>query len=157
MIDDHAVLDASADAVGGKAWQLAQLRRCVRRWPSLFFARCRRRATDEAEHAWAAVQARGWADKPLAVRSSAVGEDGAHASFAGIHRSCLNVCGAAQLAEAIAAVRASLLSDSARAYRQRLGIAGQARMAVIIMPLLPASRLASPLPATRATAAKTAC
>ena len=27
VIDDHAVLDASADAVGGKAWQLAQLRR----------------------------------------------------------------------------------------------------------------------------------
>ena len=29
VIDDHAVLDASADAVGGKAWQLAQLRRYV--------------------------------------------------------------------------------------------------------------------------------
>ena len=134
----HA-LDASADAVGGKAWQLAQLRRYGLPVAEFIVLPAAAAApTDEAEHAWAAVQARGWADKPLAVRSSAVGEDGAHASFAGIHRSCLNVCGAAQLAEAIAAVRASLLSDSARAYRQRLGIAGQARMAVIIMPLLPA-------------------
>ena len=139
VIDDHAVLDASADAVGGKAWQLAQLRRYGLPVAEFIVLPAAAAApTDEAEHTWAAVQARGWADKPLAVRSSAVGEDGAHASFAGIHRSCLNVCGAAQLAEAIAAVRASLLSDSARAYRQRLGIAGQARMAVIIMPLLPA-------------------
>lgn len=139
VIDDHAVLDASADAVGGKAWQLAQLRRHGLPVAEFIVLRAAAAApADEAGYAWAAVQARGWADTPLAVRSSAVGEDGAQASFAGIHRSCLNVCGAAQLAEAIAAVRASLVSDSARAYRQRLGIAGEARMAVIIMPLLPA-------------------
>ena len=61
VIDDHAVLDASADAVGGKAWQLAQLRRYG--LPVAEFIVLPAAATapaDEAEHAWAAVQARGW-------------------------------------------------------------------------------------------------
>ena len=60
VIDDHAVLDASADAVGGKAWQLAQLRRYGLPVAEFIVLPAAAAApTDEAEHAWAAVLARG--------------------------------------------------------------------------------------------------
>lgn len=84
------------------------------------------------------LERRGWQDMPLAVRSSAVGEDSAKASFAGIHLSCLNVTGASALGAAVTAVWNSLDTAAAEAYRQRLGIAGEALMAVVVMPLLPA-------------------
>ncbi|MDN5935494.1 MAG: phosphoenolpyruvate-utilizing protein, partial [Nitrosospira sp.] len=97
-----------------------------------------------------ALATRGWLNKPLAVRSSAAREDSAKASFAGIYRSCLNVCGMEQVEAAICEVWASLWSPAAIAYRQKLGLvhgvrgahvagaAGTPDMAVIIMPLLPA-------------------
>ncbi|GAA5787484.1 PEP/pyruvate-binding domain-containing protein [Chitiniphilus shinanonensis] len=80
-----------------------------------------------------------WRDGALAVRSSAPQEDGADASFAGIHASLLNVRGEAALADAIVTVWASLWTPAAVAYRARLGIAhDDAAMAVLLMPLLPA-------------------
>ncbi|TJZ66677.1 PEP/pyruvate-binding domain-containing protein [Chitiniphilus eburneus] len=80
-----------------------------------------------------------WRDAALAVRSSAPQEDGASASFAGIHASLLNVRGEAALADAIVAVWASLWTPAAVAYRVRLGIVHHdAAMAVLLMPLLPA-------------------
>ncbi len=85
-----------------------------------------------------ALATRGWLDLPLAVRSSAIGEDGADASFAGIHRSCLNVRGLPALTEAIAAVWASLDTPAAEAYRARAGLSGTPAMAVVLMPLLAA-------------------
>lgn len=87
-----------------------------------------------------ALRARGWEDRPLAVRSSAPQEDGGATSFAGIHDSVLNVTGLAALADAVRAVWASLWTPQAAAYRQRFGIAdADAAMAVVIMPLLPAA------------------
>lgn len=85
-----------------------------------------------------ALAARGWLDTPLAVRSSAVGEDAAGASFAGIYRSCLNVRGVDALVAAVGEVWASLDTPAAAAYRQRLGLTGEAAMAVVVMPLLAA-------------------
>ena len=73
---------------------------------------------------------------PVAVRSSAVGEDSADASFAGQHLTQLNVRDAAGLAEAVAAVWASARSDAALAYRARLGIDGQPRTGVVVQALL---------------------
>lgn len=81
---------------------------------------------------------RGWSDRALAVRSSAVGEDGSAASFAGIYQTRLNVCGWSALAAAVADVWDSLDSPTAAAYRQRLGLAGAPAMAVVVMPLLAA-------------------
>ncbi|KLN59992.1 hypothetical protein WH96_14910 [Kiloniella spongiae] len=57
----------------------------------------------------------------LAVRSSAVGEDGASASFAGQHQSVLSVTGTDELILAVKQCFASLWTPSAVAYRQHMG------------------------------------
>lgn len=73
----------------------------------------------------------------LAVRSSAVGEDAAHASFAGQYDSSLGVRGAAGVQQAIRATWASLFSDRAVAYRRQRGLRQvDARMAVVVQRML---------------------
>lgn len=74
---------------------------------------------------------------PVAARSSAVGEDGAAASFAGQHATKLNVVSAEGLVHAVAAVRASGHSDAALAYRKRAGIPGAPKVAVAVQRLIP--------------------
>jgi len=71
-------------------------------------------------------------DGPVAARSSAVGEDSAQVSFAGQHRTCLNVGSAPALAEAVRAVWRSATGDAALAYRRRLGIEGVPRIGVVV-------------------------
>ena len=75
---------------------------------------------------------------PLAVRSSAVGEDSEEASFAGQHLTCLNVRSAADGVEAVEAIWRSAHSDSALAYRRRLGLTGSPRIAVVVQQLVDA-------------------
>lgn len=77
---------------------------------------------------------------PLAVRSSAVGEDSAEASFAGQHLTRLNVIGAAALGEAIRAVQASGRTDSALAYRRRLELPGEPKVGIVLQRMIPADR-----------------
>ena len=74
----------------------------------------------------------------VAVRSSAIGEDGASASFAGQHATILHVRTHAELVDAIRRVWASARTDSAMAYRARLGIIGAPRMAVVVQELVDA-------------------
>lgn len=73
---------------------------------------------------------------PLAVRSSAVGEDSGGASFAGQHLTRLNVNGAAALLQAIRDVHASGRADSALAYRERLGLRGGPKVAVVVQKMI---------------------
>lgn len=74
---------------------------------------------------------------PLAVRSSAVGEDSAQASFAGQHVTRLNVRGGVDaLADAVRAVWASARSEAALAYRRRLGLADAPRIGVVLQALV---------------------
>jgi pyruvate,water dikinase len=73
---------------------------------------------------------------PAAVRSSALGEDGAQASFAGQHLSVLNVCTPRALLDAVQAVYESARSPAALAYRRRLGITDEPRMAVVVQRLV---------------------
>ncbi len=72
---------------------------------------------------------------PWAVRSSAVGEDSAQASFAGQHSTVLGVR-PDELIDAIAAVHASAYTEAALAYRQRMNVGGPPRMGVVVQTLL---------------------
>ena len=63
-------------------------------------------------------------DKAVVVRSSAVGEDSANASFAGMHESFVNVNGLESIIDHIKLVWASLWSDGAMLYRNELGLTG---------------------------------
>ncbi len=74
----------------------------------------------------------------LAVRSSASGEDGADASFAGQHETRLNVRGLDGVRSAIIAVWASGQTESARRHRARMGITGETQVVVLIQELVPA-------------------
>jgi pyruvate,water dikinase len=74
--------------------------------------------------------------EPCAVRSSAVDEDSAAASFAGAHLSVLGVCGDSAVIEAISAVRASGSDAGAQAYRSKLGLESEARVGVVIQALV---------------------
>ncbi len=60
-------------------------------------------------------------DQPVAVRSSAVGEDGAQATFAGQQETILWVRGGASVCDAVRECWASLHSPTAVAYRAQLG------------------------------------
>ncbi len=71
---------------------------------------------------------------PLAVRSSAVGEDSAAASFAGQHATLLNVRRDAA-AKAVGAVWRSAWSESALAYRGRVGAEGPVRIGAVVQRL----------------------
>lgn len=74
----------------------------------------------------AALQAAGVAETTgLAVRSSATAEDSAGASFAGIHRSYLNILDDNSLADAIRGCYASLWTPTAVAYRRKMGLTDQ--------------------------------
>jgi pyruvate,water dikinase len=59
--------------------------------------------------------------RSVAVRSSGADEDGARASFAGVHETALGVP-AERLRETVAAVAASALSERAASYRRQLGL-----------------------------------
>jgi pyruvate, water dikinase len=73
---------------------------------------------------------------PLAVRSSAVDEDGAEASFAGQHLTLLNVPSAEHVRAALREVWWSANSDSAITYRQRVGLFRRPSVGVVVQALL---------------------
>jgi pyruvate,water dikinase len=73
---------------------------------------------------------------PLAVRSSAVGEDSAEASFAGQHLTLLNVPGCEELREALREIWWSANSDSAITYRKRVGLFARPSVGVVVQALL---------------------
>lgn len=75
---------------------------------------------------------------PVAVRSSVVGEDSSAASFAGQHRTCLNLRTPAEVAVAVAAVWRSAAAPSALAYRERLGLDSAPVVGVLIQALVDA-------------------
>ncbi len=87
-------------------------------------------AVAEVEEAIADLKA------PFAVRSSAVDEDGAKASFAGQHLTVLNVHSADDVAGAVCEVWWSANSDSAITYRQKVGLFTKPSVGVIVQSLL---------------------
>jgi pyruvate,water dikinase len=73
---------------------------------------------------------------PFAVRSSAVDEDGASASFAGQHVTLLNVHSTADVPDAVREVWWSANSDSAITYRQKVGLFTRPSVGVVVQTLL---------------------
>ena len=73
---------------------------------------------------------------PLAVRSSAVDEDGKDASFAGQHLTVLNVPSVAEVPSALREIWWSANSDSAITYRQRVGLFTRPSIGVVVQSLL---------------------
>jgi len=75
----------------------------------------------------------------LAVRSSAIDEDGAEASFAGQHETFLNVVGVDAVVEALVRCWTSGRSERALAYRHSKGLDGTTiHLAVLVQQLVPA-------------------
>jgi phosphohistidine swiveling domain-containing protein len=71
------------------------------------------------------------------VRSSAPDEDSAEASFAGLHESYVNVVGLESIVDHVRLVWASLWSDRALLYRQKLGLdVRRSAMAVLVQKLV---------------------
>jgi pyruvate,water dikinase len=76
-------------------------------------------------------------DLSVAVRSSAVDEDGASRSFAGQYETSLNIVGVDAVAEAVLRCWASVCSERALAYRQGQGLpAAGVRLAVLVQQLV---------------------
>ncbi len=78
-------------------------------------------------------------EPPVAVRSSAVGEDSAEATFAGMQDTYLWVRGAERVCRAVRDCWASLDNPEAVAYRARLGGEGRAAMGVTVQRMVEAS------------------
>lgn len=90
--------------------------------------------------AYAALAARSGSTTPaVAVRSSAIDEDGLDSSFAGQHQTFLNVVGVAAIATAIEQCWLSAHSAQALAYRHQHGLATDSiQQAVLIQLMAPA-------------------
>jgi phosphoenolpyruvate synthase/pyruvate phosphate dikinase len=94
-----------------------------------------RREVAAAYHRLAALT--GIEQPAVAVRSSAVDEDGADTSFAGQHDTYLNVAGAEAVCEAIVRCWASARAPRALEYRRQHGLATEgARIAVLVQHLV---------------------
>jgi pyruvate,water dikinase len=78
---------------------------------------------------------------PLAVRSSALGEDSAERSFAGLHESLTDVTTGPEVEKAVRLVWASLWSDAALLYRRELRLdPATSRMAVLVQRMIHTDR-----------------
>ncbi|HEY1960821.1 MAG TPA: PEP/pyruvate-binding domain-containing protein, partial [Rhizomicrobium sp.] len=79
------------------------------------------------------------ADSPVAVRSSATGEDAEDASFAGLQDTYLWLHGAEVIARQVRACWASLYSTESLAYRRKLGLREDGiAMAVVVQRMVDA-------------------
>ena len=121
--------------VGGKAWGLSRLIKMGLSVPDGFVivgATADNLPEDIDE------QRRRLGDGPLAVRSSAIGEDSQDASFAGQYETVLNVEGAEAVRAAIAQCAASLQSRRAAAYRAEQLNDAETTMNVVVQRMVDA-------------------
>jgi len=96
-------------------------------------------ADEVRERVLAAYRAMG-PDCFVAVRSSATGEDGADASFAGMNETFTNVRGESELIEAVQNCWASLFGPRVVAYRASRGFTADPAMAVVVQLMIASER-----------------
>lgn len=138
-------LSAAGDAgrFGGKAAQLAAARAAglpvpdgwALDWDEVEALAAQDPSAVEVDTALRAAVAR---CGPVAVRSSAVGEDSTEASFAGAHLTVLGLVGGDAILDAVRQVRTSALEPAALAYRNRLAVAGAIRMGIVVQKMVDA-------------------
>jgi phosphoenolpyruvate synthase/pyruvate phosphate dikinase len=123
--------------VGGKAANLSRLAATHRVPPGFCLPASVRVSDTDIDAAYYELAACSGAEPAVAVRSSALDEDGASASFAGQHDTFLNVRGLAELHAAIERCLESLHAPRAMAYRRERGLtASDVRMAVLVQQLV---------------------
>jgi phosphoenolpyruvate synthase/pyruvate phosphate dikinase len=129
---------------GGKAARLSRLA-AHHAVPSGFVVSLPAATLDRRARAAVFAAYRGLAERvgegtpAVAVRSSAVDEDGAEASFAGQHDTFLNVSGPEQVWWSVARCVASFGGDRALAYRRRAGLPGAPPRAAVLVQRLVAA------------------
>ena len=96
-------------------------------------------ASTEAEVEEIANAYRALGEPAVAVRSSAIGEDSAETTFAGLQDTFLWVRGAEQVSAAVRDCRASLDNPEAVSYRERMGIEGKPAMGVAVQVMVDAA------------------
>ncbi|HVU00757.1 MAG TPA: PEP/pyruvate-binding domain-containing protein [Polyangiaceae bacterium] len=116
-----AALRAGLPVPGGVAVSVVSLARLVKGDPG---------ETDALRRALASVKF------PVACRSSAVDEDGEAASFAGQHATILNVTDVPSVLAALGEVHASAHTEAALAYRKKLGMTPEVRIAAVVQTLV---------------------
>lgn len=124
-----------AEPVGGKAAQLAQLRHLGLRIPDGFvvIGATPGHLPPDFDTRSASLQG------PVAVRSSAIGEDSAERSFAGQFETVLGVQGTAAIRQAVEHCLASAATERADAYRRDMNSDGAVRMAVVVQRMVDAA------------------
>lgn len=132
--------------VGGKAASLSRLASVHEVPPGFALAAVpaaghsvENRLTEALCHAYRRLADRcGTTDLAVAVRSSALDEDGTDASFAGQHDTYLNIRGTEALVDAVRRCVLSASSAEALAYRHQRGLpVDDVRMAVLVQQLVP--------------------
>ena len=96
--------------------------------------------TDEVRRATVAAYHALGARAVVAVRSSAAGEDGRDASFAGMNRSITNIAGEQELVDAVTACWASLFTPRVLTYRASRNFTNTPEMAVVVQRMIFADR-----------------
>jgi pyruvate,water dikinase len=134
-----------ATVVGGKAAALSRLAASHRVPPGFALPATGAYIESLTDHARTAIREAynmlahkaGAHDVPVAVRSSAVDEDGADSSFAGQHDTYLNVRGADAVVDAVQRCIASATTREALDYRLQRGLpTDDVRMAVLVQQMV---------------------
>ena len=127
--------EAGTAVSGGKGYNLARLARYGFRVPQGGVLACGAPLSEIPP----GLERLGLLDAKVAVRSSATAEDSTRASFAGIHRSFLNLSGVEAVKEAAQGCIDSLRTPEAIAYRRRMGFRDdEVQCAVVICEMVDA-------------------
>ncbi|HTX74897.1 MAG TPA: PEP/pyruvate-binding domain-containing protein [Terracidiphilus sp.] len=125
--------DAGPSVCGGKGYNLARLARYGFRVPRGGVLPAGASIADMSP----GLAQLGLDNTRVAVRSSATAEDSARASFAGVHRSYLNVFGQEAVKQAAQGCIDSLSTPEAQSYRRRMGFADEeVRCAVVVCAMV---------------------